>query len=394
MTVAAVVGAGFIGPAHAEALSRIGVTVRGILDSNKDKSEQIARRLGLAVAYSDYQAILDDAAVEVIHIATPNRFHYDMARRALLANKHVVCEKPLAMDAKETAALVELARTKSNLIAAVNYNLRFYPIILHARELVRGGALGQIYTARGCYVQDWLLFDTDWNWRLVPEEGGNLRAIGDIGTHWMDLIGFVTGLNVESLLADLHTFLPTRKKPRQAVATFKSKEQSGPVEYENVSIRTEDWGTVIFHYIGGARGVMSVSQVSAGRKNQLAFELAGSKGSIAWDSERPNELWIGHRDRPNEVLLKDPSLLSDTARSFASYPGGHNEGFPDTFKQLHRAIYNYLSAGDFNQPRLFPTFEDGHYEVVLGDAILESHRQRRWVDIPTRSNQKAWLKVE
>jgi predicted dehydrogenase len=381
MTTVAVVGTGFIGPVHVEALHRLGIKVRGILGSSAEKSQQAAQQLNLEVAYPDYQAVIDDAAVDAVHITTPNKTHFDMAKRALLAGKHVVCEKPLAMNARETAELVELARSKPNLISAVNYNIRFYPIALHARDMVQSGAIGDVYHVRGAYVQDWLLQDTDWNWRLVPEEGGNVRAIGDIGTHWMDLIGFITGLKIESLIADLQTFITKRKKPRQAVATFKGKEQAGPIEYDLVDIRTEDWGAVLFHYSGGARGTMNVSQVNAGRKNQLTFEIAGSKGAIAWDSERPNELWLGHRDRPNERLLKDPSLLSDTARMYANYPGGHNEGFPDTFKQLYRAIYGYLQAGDFSKPKPFPTFEDGHYEIVLCDAILQSHQERRWVDV-------------
>lgn len=381
MATAAVVGTGFIGPAHVEALRRANVNVKGILGVTPERSKDAAQLLGLSVAYPDYQAILRDPDVDVVHLTTPNKTHYDMAREALLANKHVVCEKPLAMNSQETAKLVELAHSKPNLIAAVNYNIRFYPVVIHARDLVRSGAIGEIYTLRGAYLQDWLFYDTDWNWRLVPEEGGDLRAIGDIGTHWMDLLGFITGLKVHTLLADLSTFISPRKKPRQAVATFKSKEQAGPVEYDNVDIRTEDWGAVLFHYNGGARGTMNVSQVNAGRKNQLSFEISGSKGSIAWDSEQPNHLWLGYREKPNEIVIKDPALLSETARYYASYPGGHAEGFPDTFKQLYRAIYGYLAAGDFNKPKPFPTFEDGHYEVMLGDAILTSHKERRWIEI-------------
>jgi predicted dehydrogenase len=381
MPVVAVVGTGFIGPVHVEALHRLGITVRGILGSSADRSRQAAGQLNLEIAYPDYQAILDDPLVDAIHITTPNKTHFDLSQRALLADKHVICEKPLAMNARETAELVELARSKPNLISAVNYNIRFYPIALHARELVQRGAIGDVFHVRGAYLQDWLLQDTDWNWRLVPEEGGDTRAIGDIGTHWMDLTSFITGLRIEAVMADLQTFITRRKKPRQAVATFKGKEQSGQVEYDLVDIHTEDWGAVLFHYAGGARGSMSVSQVNAGRKNQLTFEIAGSKGAIAWDSERPNELWLGHRERANESLLKDPSLLGDTARMYANYPGGHNEGFPDTFKQLYRAIYGYIQVGDFSKPKPFPTFEDGHHEVVLCDAILASHREHRWVDI-------------
>jgi predicted dehydrogenase len=381
MFTAAVAGTGFIGPVHVEALRRANVAVRGILGSSPQKSRESAADLGLEVAYADYQAILDDAGVDAVHITTPNQLHFDMARRALEAGKHVVCEKPLAMDSQETAQLVEVAAAYPTLIAAVNYNIRFYPIAHHARDLIQSGELGRIYHVRGAYVQDWLLYPTDWNWRLVPEAGGALRAIGDIGTHWMDLIAFITGLGVESLLADLSTFVSPRRKPKEAVATFKGKEAGGPAAYTEVEIETEDWGAVLFHYTGGARGTMNVSQVNAGRKNQLSFEIAGSKAAIAWDSERPNELWIGRRDSANHHLLKDPSLLSEGARRIASYPGGHNEGFPDTFKQLYRAIYGYLAEGDFSRPKPFPTFEDGHQEVLLCEAILRSHQERRWVDV-------------
>jgi len=382
MPNAAVVGTGFIGPVHVEALRRAGVTVRGILGISPDKSQEAAQMLGLEVAYASFQELLDDPQVDSVHITTPNKTHFELAKSALLAGKHVICEKPLAMNAQETGELVEVARSRPNQIAATNYNIRFYPLMLHLREMIRAGELGEIFSVRGGYIQDWLLYDTDWNWRLMPEEGGDLRAIGDIGTHWMDLVGFVTGLKIKSLMADLATFVPVHKKPREAVATFKGKEQSSqPVDFEPVEINTEDWGAVLFHYEGQARGTLNVSQVTAGRKNQLSFEIAGSKGSAAWNSERPNEIWLGHRDRPNEVLLRDPSQMHDLAAAHANYPGGHNEGFPDTFKQLYRAVYGYMQAGDFSAPKPYPTFEDGHHEVLLCEAILASHKERRWIDV-------------
>jgi predicted dehydrogenase len=378
---AAVVGTGFIGPVHAEALKRAGIYVRGILGSSPEKSRAAAESLRLDVAYDTYDGLIADGAVQAVHITTPNKDHLDMTKRALAAGKHVICEKPLAMNTAESAELVALAKAHPKLVTAVNYNIRFYPLIHHARDLVQSGELGEVFAIRGGYIQDWLLFDTDWNWRLVPSEGGDLRAIGDIGTHWMDLTGFVSGLRVKSLLADLATFVPKRKKPRQAVATFKGKEQGGPVEYDLVDIKTEDWGSVLFQYHGGARGSMNVSQVSAGRKNMLSFEISGSKASLAWNSENPNELWLGYRDRPNGLLIKDPSLMSDSARANTGQPGGHAEGFPDTFKQLYRAVYGYIEQGDFHAPRLFPTFDDGHHELVLCEAIAASHKGRQWVDV-------------
>jgi predicted dehydrogenase len=381
MTHAVVVGTGFIGPVHVEALRRIGVQVRGVLGSSVEKSQQAAQDMNLEVGYADYQAILDDAQVDAIHITTPNKTHLDMCKRALVAGKHVVCEKPLAMNARETAELVTLAQSRPNLIAAVNYNKRFYPMMLQARDMVQSGAIGTVRGVRGGYLQDWLLYDTDWNWRLVQEEGGDTRAIGDIGTHWMDLTTFITGLTITELFADLTTFIPTRRKPKQAVATFVGKEVAASMEYEPVTIRTEDWGTVLFHYSNGARGTMTVSQVTPGRKNYCHVEIVGSEATLIWDVENPNELWIGRRDRPNELLIKDPSLMTAGARGFVSYPGGHTEGFDDSFKQLYRAIYGYLHAGEFDKPKPFPTFEDGHYEVILCDKIVESHQQRAWVTV-------------
>jgi predicted dehydrogenase len=245
---------------------------------------------------------------------------------------------------------------------------------------VQSGEIGDVYIIQGSYLQDWLLYATDWNWRLEPGLGGEMRAVADIGSHWLDLMTFITGKRIDAVCADFHTFLPVRQKPKTAIDTFTGKLQTA-TETEPQKIRTEDYATILLRFAGGARGVVTVSQVSAGRKNRLYFEIDGAKSSLVWDSERPNELLIGHRDRPNELLLKDPSLLSDEARQFASYPGGHNEGFPDTFKQLYTAIYRYIAAGDYSAPADFPTFADGHYELQLGEAIWQSAREERWVKV-------------
>jgi predicted dehydrogenase len=382
---AAVAGTGFIGPVHVEALRRLGIPVKGILGSSPGKSEIAAKTLGLPKAYVSYDEILSDSEVEVVHITTPNRQHREMVIGALDAGKHVVCEKPLATSSLETFELVERARKNPTLVTAVNYNVRFYPLALHARDLLQRGAIGRVLGVRGAYLQDWLLKDTDWNWRLLVEEGGELRAVGDIGTHWMDLILFVTGLRIDSVFADLATLIPVRQRPKVAGPTFQDEASAGAAAREPIRIETEDWGSVLFRFANGARGTMCVSQVTAGRKNQLTFEIAGSEGSLAWDSEHPNDLWLGHREKPNELLIRDPSLLAPGIRSFASYPGGHNEGFPDTFKQLYRAIYEYLAEGNFSRPKIFAGFEDGHEELLLCEAILQSHRAQAWV--PVRRNQ-------
>ena len=380
-TCAAVVGTGFIGPVHVEGLRRAGVHVKGICGSSPDKSQKAAATLGLEKGYSDFTELLADKEVVAIHLASPNRAHREQVLAALEAGKHVICEKPLAMTSTETAALVAAAKRKPNLVAAVNYNLRFYPLCLQARAMVRRGEIGNVFHIQGGYVQDWLLYPTDFNWRVLAEDGGELRAIGDIGTHWLDVITFVTGLEIESVMADLWTVHPTRQRPPAgSIETFTGKK-SAPPKGEPVVITTEDYGSVLLRFKGGQRGVLTVSQVTAGRKNCLRFELAGSEKSLAWDSERPNELWIGARNAPNQSLLRDPSLLDDSAAKFASYPGGHNEGFPDTFKQLYRAIYDDIRRGKPFTGPLYATVEDGHRELLLCEAILKSHRTQAWVKV-------------
>lgn len=375
----AVVGAGFIGPVHVEALRRLGMPIRGILGCDMDESQRAARQLGLAKAYSSLDEVLADPAVQSVHLAVPNVLHREFAERALLAGKHVMCEKPLAMDARQSAELVAMAAGKQ-LAAGVCYNVRFYPLNLEVRDMLARGDAGRILAINGSYVQDWLFYDSDYNWRVLADQGGQLRAVADIGTHWMDLVTSMTGLEVEAVLADLCTVHPVRHRPKGEIETFSGK-LSAQRETEPVPITTEDYGNILFRFQGGARGSLWVSQVTAGRKNCLRYELAASKCAITWNSESPNELWIGHRDRPNESLLRDPALLSPLARAHLNYPGGHNEGFPDTFKQCFRAFYDYIAAGDYSARPLFPTFAEGHREVQLCEAILQSHRQQSWVHL-------------
>jgi predicted dehydrogenase len=374
-----VVGTGFIGPAHVEALRRLGIEVVGLFGSSPERATPKAEAMHIDKVYATYDEMVADPAIDVVHITSPNHVHYSQARAALQAGKHVVCEKPLAMDSNESAELVALAQEKG-LVNAVNFNIRFYPLTQQAHALVQAGELGDIYIVQGSYLQDWLLLPTDWNWRLEPELGGDMRAVADIGSHWLDLISFISGLEVEVVFADFETFIPVRKKPTTPIDTFSGKLETA-IEYVEQPIHTEDYATVMLRFKGGARGVFTVSQVSAGRKNRLHYEIDGAKSALAWDSERPNELWRGHRERPNEILMKDPSLLSAEAQQFTSYPGGHNEGFPDTFKQLYYAIYRYIEAGDFNATPDFPTFADGHKELVWGEAIQRSASEGRWVEV-------------
>jgi predicted dehydrogenase len=374
-----VAGTGFIGPVHIEGLRRNGIHVIGLAEESPEKATQKAAELGIPRAYVSLDEMLADPDIDVVHLATPNHLHHQHAKAALMAGKHVICEKPLAMNTDQSGELVQLAARKK-LVTAINFNLRMYPLVQQARSLVQSGQLGDLFILQGSYLQDWLLFPTDWNWRLEPELGGTLRAVSDIGSHWLDLLTFITGLQVEEVYADFKTFLPIRRKPSKPVETFTGKLQS-PNDFIDQPIHTEDYATILLQYTNGVRGVLTVSQVSSGRKNRLFFEINASKSSVAWDSERPNELWIGHRTEPNQILLKDPALLAPEAREVTSYPGGHNEGFPDTFKQLYHKIYKYILARDYDKIPDFPTFADGHYEMQVCEAIQRSAREKTWIKI-------------
>jgi len=374
---AAVIGTGFIGPVHVEAIRRLGHRVVGILGSTPEKSWAAAEAMHVPCGYPSLDELLADSLVDVVHVASPNRDHFAQTKRVLEAGKHVVCEKPLAMTTAETAELVALAE-RVGVVAAVNYNVRFYPLVQDLRARVRAGELGDVFHVCGSYLQDWLLYDTDFNWRVLAENGGPLRAVADIGTHWLDTVGFVTGLEVEAVFADLRTVHPTRQRPTGGSGTF-TGSVGGVRETVPVNIDTEDCGSVLIRFRGGARGTLTVSQVAAGRKNQLRFDVAGSKAAFAWDSEEPNTLHVGYRGRPNEAVSRDPAQLHPEARRFSDYPGGHAEGFPDTFKQLYKAVYAAI-LGDTSAP-LYATFADGHREVQLCEAILASHRAEKWVTV-------------
>ena len=372
---AVVVGTGFIGLVHVEALRRLGVEVVGVVGSTPERARAKAHVAALPPAYPSFEAALGDARVDVVHLATPNDLHHAQAKAVLEAGKHVVCEKPLALTSTESAELAALAH-ETGLVAAVNFMARFYPQCQEARSRVAAGELGEIWNVHGSYLQDWLLFPTDWNWRLEPQRGGPLRAVADIGAHWLDLVQFVTGRQVVSVFADLATFLPTRRRPAGPVETFGGSADADGVD---TPVETEDAAHVLVRFEGGARGAVVISQVSAGRKNALSFEIDGSGASLAWSSVRPEELWLGRRDRANELLVRDPSLLGAAARGTTTLPGGHPEGFAETFKELYRAVYRAAAAGEPGSD--YPTFDDGHAAVVLGEAIAESSREGRWVDI-------------
>lgn len=374
---AAVIGTGFIGTVHVQALRRLGVNVVGLLGSSTLRGAEAAQAIGVAKSYEDLDDLLSDPAVQVVHVTSPNQFHHQQVKKILAAGRHVICEKPLTMTSAESAELVDLAAS-SDLVAAVNYNIRFYPLNQHARQMSADGDLGDIRLISGHYMQDWLLYDTDWNWRLEADKGGPLRAVGDIGTHWIDLTSYITGLKVTSVMAELSTFLKTRQQPVGPVETF-SQDRSG--ETWPIEIKTDDTALLLFRYDNGARGSVVISQISPGRKNALQWQVDGSASSAAWDSEKPDHLWIGHRDQPNQILQRDASLMNTRGAAAAALPGGHVEGFADSFFALFREIYAAVAAGQAPANPGYASFADGHYEMLVCDAVLRSAADGCWVDV-------------
>jgi predicted dehydrogenase len=348
-----------------------------VAGSNSERAKHFGNSIGVSRATGNYQELLEDSTIDAVHVLTPNVMHYAMCRAALEAGKNVLCEKPFTVTVQEAQTLVALAG-RTTLANCLQHNLRFYPVVQQMRCMIQAGGLGEILIVQGTYSQDWLLYDTDWNWRVNAEENGALRAMGDIGSHWMDAIQHVTRLRITELCAELATFHETRKKPRGSVETFAGKSMQ-PGDYDTVRIDTEDFGAVLVRLGNRARGAFTVSQMSAGRKNMFTMEIYGTKAGVSWNQERPDELWIGQRDQANRILLKDPALMYPQAAAYADLPGGHSEGYDDTHKQVFKRFYARVADG--GAPVDYPTFEDGLVGMRLLEMVAESSKKRGWVEI-------------
>jgi predicted dehydrogenase len=369
------VGAGFVGPHHIDAVRRLGyVDVVAIAASSESSARAKAASLGVPKAYGSYDALIADPDVHVVHNATPNYLHYQVNAAAIARGKHIVSDKPLAMTSREARALLEQAR-EAGVVHAVTFNYRGNPLVQQARHMIARGDIGRPHFVHGCYLQDWLLKDTDYSWRLEPDKGGPSSALGDIGSHWCDLAQHVTGLRIQEVLAELTTVIPLRQKPARAREAFQAVSREDTLE--RVEMTLEDLASVIVRFDNGAKGAFSVGQVCAGHKNDLQLEVCGTTGSISWWQEHQNELRIGRRDESNRILPKDPSLLDEPARRYAQLPGGHQESWADAFCNVMRDIYSVIAAGSrapAERPPAFATFEDGYRATRIVDAILASAR--------------------
>jgi predicted dehydrogenase len=381
----AIFGTGFMGRVHLEGVRRVeSAEALAIVGRNAENARKLGAGFGVPTIATDYREVLRNQEVGAVHVCTPNAQHFSMAKDALLAGKHVLCEKPLATSVAEGEELVALA-AKQGLRNCVCHNLRYYPMVQQMRRMREAGDLGDVLVVQGTYSQDWLMYDTDWNWRVETSAGGPSRCMADIGSHWFDMAEHVTGLRVQSLCADLQTFHPTRKQPKHSVETFANK-LLGPGDYNETPVDTEDFGAVIFRMGSRTRGSVTASQVSAGRKNRLSIEIYGTKSSVAWDQERPDELWAGHRNEPNQITIKDASLMKPEARSYADLPGGHSEGYDDTFKQVFRRFY--ASIANSNAAPEYPQFSDGLRQLKILDTVLKSNSERGWADVPAADGGK------
>jgi predicted dehydrogenase len=380
-TTAAVIGAGFAGAAHVEALRRIpGVRVAAIAASSPRRAADAAARLGIERSAGDYRELVADPGIDVIHNCTPNDLHLEVNLAALQAGKHVLSEKPLGLDAGETGRLVAAAAEAPG-TAGVCFNYRHYPMVAEVRERLGHGPAPHL--VQGTYLQDWLLAEDDWNWRLEPERAGAARALGDIGSHWIDLIQHVTGRRVARVHGRTGRLHDTRRRPSERTLTF----ERGDGASEPVQVRTEDYATVLLELDGGCHGVLTVSQVSPGMRNRLSLHIDTADAGYVWNQERPNRLWIGRRDRASEEVVRDPASLSPPAARLAHYPAGHQEGWPDALRNLVDDFY--ARVRDPGHACDVATFADAHGVTLTIEAILRSAQEGGWADVPGGGREAA-----
>jgi predicted dehydrogenase len=369
----AIAGTGFIGAVHARSARLAGARLVGVAASNPESGRRAATALGAERAFESSQELVESPDVDIVHICTPNHLHAPLAEAALATGKHVICEKPLALDAFGAQHMVRAA-AEAGRVAAVPFVYRYYPTVREARERVRAGKTGPLRLIHGTYLQDWLLHAEDDNWRVEAELGGASRAFADIGSHWCDLAEFVSGHRIARLCARTLTAVPERVKTTDHHAAFQSTNGQGELR----PVVTEDAVVVQFETDRGALGSTVISQISAGRKNRLYVELAGADEALAFNQEEPETLWRGRREGAL-LIPRDPAFLSPPAARLATLPAGHPQGYADCFDAFVAEVYAAAAGGEPADG--LPLFEDGLRAGQITDAVLLSAREDRWVDV-------------
>jgi len=378
---AGIVGMGFIGVSHIEAVRRIGFAeLVAVADTNFELAQRKAQEYCIPKCYATVDELLADEEITVVHNCTPNNLHLEVNEKIIRAGKHVFSEKPLSRTSDESARMLELLSENGNIVHGVNFNYRMNPLVQEMKHKVRNGEIGTPKLVHGSYLQVWLLFETDYNWRIEPEISGPSRCVADIGSHWMDSVQTVVGSRITEVCADLVTTIPVRKKPKGQVETFASNTNT---EYEEKVVTTEDYGAVMFKMENGVSGMFCVSEVSAGRKCFLNFEIDGTKASLYWNQETADQMWMGFRDRDNCQIMRNPAFMAPDARQYTYLAAGHPEGWNDALKNNVYSFYKFIADGKTigKDPCDFATFEDGHYIIKVTEAILKSSQTRQWVKV-------------
>lgn len=373
-----IIGMGYIGESHIDAVRRVaGCRLEAVADTNAELAAKKAGLYGIPKCYASVEQLLADPDIDVIHNCTPNHLHLEINKKIIESGKHLLSEKPLARNYSEACELLEIKARHPEVVAAVNFNYRMNPMVQEMRYRIANGSIGEVRVLSGAYQQDWLLYDTDYSWRLEPDICGISCCVADIGSHWMDAVQHITGARITEVMGDLNTFIPYRKKPVKATETFTSRKD---FEYELRKIENEEYAAVLFRMDNGAHGSFHVSEISAGHGCCFGVEVNGSKASLRWNQEENDRLWEGHRDGDNHYIIRNPNTMAPEVRQYTSLAMGHPEGWNDAFCGNIRAFYRYLASDRTDKPD-FATFEDAAYIVRLTEAIVQSSRERRWISI-------------
>lgn len=373
-----IIGMGYIGESHIEAVRRIGCCeLYAVADTNTELAKAKAEYYGIEKCYSSVEELLADPEIDAVHNCTPNFLHLRINKEIIRSGKHLLSEKPLCTTYTEAMELVELKKEYPDSVAAVNFNYRMNPMVQEMKSRIGAGKIGEVRLMTGSYQQDWLLYDTDYSWRLEPEVAGESCCIADIGSHWMDAVQHVTGHRIVEVMADLKTVIPVRKKPKKQTETFTSLVTA---EYEEVEVKNEEYGAVMFHTDKGAVGVYHVSELAAGHGCYFNFEINGSTASLKWNQEENDRLWMGMRDDDNRFIIRNPNTISPEVKAYTGLAMGHPEGWNDAFKGNIYAFYKYITDGMQGDP-VFATLEQAAYIVKLTEAIVESSRKKQWIKV-------------